>query len=32
MADFKRGILIRPVGQRCMEDIENTEPVQFVRR
>jgi hypothetical protein len=31
MADFKRGILMQPFGQRCMEDIENAERVQFVR-
>jgi hypothetical protein len=31
MTDFKRGILMQPFGQRCMEDIENAERVQFVR-
>jgi hypothetical protein len=31
MANFKRGILMQPFGQRCMEDIENAERVQFVR-
>lgn len=29
MADFKRGILMQPFGQQCLEYVENGERVQF---
>jgi hypothetical protein len=30
MVEFKRGIMGQPFGQRCLEDLENAERVQFV--
>lgn len=30
MAEFKRGILMQPFGERCMDAIQNAEPVQVM--